>query len=82
MLLPKLGSQQQSQSSDTRLLLRKVQYLLGFPGDTGDKEPSRQWRRLGFHSWVGKIPRRRAWQPSLVFLPGESHDQRSLVGHH
>ena len=30
--------------------------------------------------WVGKIPRRRrAWQPTLVFLPGESHGQRSLV---
>ena len=28
-----------------------------------------------------KIPRRRAWQPTLVFLPGESHGQRSLVGY-
>ena len=26
-------------------------------------------------------PRRRAWQPTPVFLPGESHGQRSLVGH-
>ena len=31
--------------------------------------------------WVGKIPWRRAWQPTLVFLPGESHGQRSLVGY-
>ena len=31
-------------------------------------------------SWVGKIPWRRAWQPTPVFLPGESHGQRSLVG--
>ena len=30
-------------------------------------------------SWVGKIPWRRAWQPTPVFLPGESHGQRSLV---
>ena len=30
--------------------------------------------------WVGKIPRRRAWQPTPVFLPGESHGQRSLAG--
>ena len=30
--------------------------------------------------WVGKIPWRRAWQPTLVFLPGESHGERSLVG--
>ena len=29
----------------------------------------------------GKIPWRRAWQPIPVFLPGESHGQRSLVGY-
>ena len=34
----------------------------------------------GFHPWVRKIPWRRAWQPTPVFLPGESHGQRSLVG--
>ena len=34
-----------------------------------------------FDPWVGKIPWRRAWQPSLVFIPGESHGQRSLVGY-
>ena len=33
-----------------------------------------------FHPWVGKIPWRSAWQPTPVFLPGESHGQRSLVG--
>ena len=32
-------------------------------------------------SWVRKIPWRRAWQPTPVFLPGESHGQRSLVGY-
>ena len=37
-------------------------------------------RRLGFNPWVGKIPGRRAWQPTAVFLPEESHGQRSLVG--
>ena len=31
--------------------------------------------------WVGKIPWRRAWQPISVFLPEESHGQRSLVGY-
>ena len=35
----------------------------------------------GFDPWVGKIPWRREWQPTLVFLPGESHGQRSLVGY-
>ena len=33
-----------------------------------------------FDSWVGKIPWRRKWQPTPVFLPGESQGQRSLVG--
>ena len=40
-----------------------------------------QCRRHGFDSWVGKIPWRRKWQPTPVFLPGESHGQRSLVGY-
>ena len=31
-----------------------------------------QCRRLDFDPWVGKIPWRRAWQPTPVFLPGES----------
>ena len=35
----------------------------------------------GFDSCVGKIPWRRARRPTLVFLPGESHGQRSLVGY-
>ena len=30
--------------------------------------------------WVGKIPWRKAWQPTPVFLPGKSHGQRSLAG--
>ena len=32
-------------------------------------------------SWVRKIPWRREWQPTSVFLPGESHEQRSMVGY-
>ena len=31
--------------------------------------------------WVGKIPWGRKWQPTLVFLPGKSHGQSSLVGY-
>ena len=34
----------------------------------------------GFDSCIGKIPWRRAWQPCPMFLPGESHAQRSPVG--
>ena len=40
-----------------------------------------QCRRPDFVSWVGKIPWRRKWQPAPVFLPGESHGQRSLTGY-
>ena len=40
-----------------------------------------QCRRAGFSSWVGKIPWRRACQPTSVFLPGEFHRQRSLAGY-
>ena len=35
--------------------------------------PCRRWKRRGFDPWVGKIPWRRAWQPTPVFLPGEFH---------
>ena len=34
-----------------------------------------------FDPWVGKIPWRREWQPTPVFLPGKPHGQRSLVGY-
>ena len=38
-------------------------------------------RRPGFNPWVGKIPWRRKWQSTPVFLPGESQGQRILVGY-
>ena len=41
-------------------------------GDVGD---------LGLIPGSRKIPWRRAWQPTLVFSPGESHEQKSLVGY-
>ncbi|RJF55595.1 hypothetical protein D4Z76_09300 [Campylobacter coli] len=34
-----------------------------------------------FDPWVGKIPWRRKWQLAPVYLPGESHGQRSVVGY-
>ena len=56
----------------------------GFPGGTSGKEPACQCRRRkihGFDPWFRKIPWKRAWQPTPVFLPGESHGQRSLAGY-
>ena len=38
----------------------------------------RRHKRQGFDPWVGKIPWRKAWQPTPVVLPGESHGQRRL----
>ena len=40
-----------------------------------------QFRRPGFNPWVRKIPWRREWQPTPVFLPRKSHGQKSLAGY-
>ena len=56
----------------------------GFPGGASGKEPTcqcRRHKRHGFDPWVGKVPWRRAWQPTPVFSPGEFRGQRSLVGY-
>ena len=48
------------------------------------KEPTcqcKRHRRYGFSACAGNIPWRRAWQPTPVFLPGESHGQRSMAGY-
>ena len=55
-----------------------------FLDGTSDEEPARQWGRLKrcrLNPWVGKVPWRREWQPTPVFLPGKSHGQRSLAGY-
>ena len=52
-----------------------------FPGGWDSKEYAYNCGRPGFHPWFQKIPWRRAWQPTPVFLPGEFHGQRNLVGY-
>ena len=62
----------------------QVIYLrLSFPSSASAEEHAnaRDFKRGGFYPWVGKIPWRRAQQPTAVFLPGESHGQRSLAGY-
>ena len=57
--------------------------VMGFPGGTSGKEAAfqcRRHKRLKFDLWVRKIPWRRAWQPTLVFLPGEFHEVYSPWG--
>ena len=41
----------------------------------------RRHKRHGFNSWVWKIPWRRKWQPTPLFLPGKFHGERSLAGY-
>ena len=47
-----------------------------------DEESTCQCRRLRFNPWVRKIPWRRKWQPTPVFLPGESHEHLRLLDPH
>ena len=52
----------------------------GFSGGTSGKEPAcqcRRHKRYGSDPWIRKIPWRRIWQPTPIFLPGESHGQRT-----
>ena len=51
-----------------------------FPGSSDGKE-SATVQEIWVRALVGKILWRRKWQPTPVFLPGESHGQRSLVGY-
>ena len=51
------------------------------PKAVSGKESACQCRRFRSDPWVGKILWRRAWQPILVFRPGESSGQRSPAGH-
>ena len=52
-----------------------------FPGGTRDNESAFQCKRCMFDPRVRKIPWRRKWQPTPVFLPGKSHGPRSLAGY-
>ena len=62
------------------LIKHRLERRLGFLGGSEVKNLL-QCRRCRFNPWVGKIPWRRKWQPTSVFLPGKSHSQWSLVGY-
>ena len=66
--------------------------MYGFPGGTCGKKDirdtgsicvcqCRRYKRCRFDPWIRKIPWSRKWQPTLVFLPGKLHGQRSLLGY-
>ena len=50
-------------------------------GGTNGKELPANTGDSGLLPGSGRFPRRRKWLPTLVFLPGESHGQRSLAGY-
>ena len=62
------------------LIKHRLERRPGFPGGS-EVNNLLQCRTCRFNPWVGKIPWRRKWQPTSVFLPGKSHSQRSLAGY-
>ena len=60
---------------------RLVNQIQGLPWWLSGKESTCQCRRHRFNPWVRKIPWRRKWQHTPVFLPGKSHGRESLVGY-
>ena len=61
-----------------------LQRHMGFLAGASAKEAAcqgRRHKRRRFNPWVGKIPRRRAWQSTPLFLPGEPHGQSSRAGY-
>ena len=56
----------------------RAEYLIN-PAQVEPACQCRRCQRCRLDPWIRKIPWRRKWQPTLVFLPGESHGQRRLV---
>ena len=94
ILGPQPGIKTVPRSAEARSLTREVPtqlffyrhfiYCESFPGGARGKEPASRCRGHNTHEfnpWVQKTPWRRAWQPTPVFLPGESQGERSLVGY-
>jgi len=67
--------------SELWYMLAVVTIILGFPGGSDGKESTWKCGRPGFDPWVRKMPWRREWQPTPIFLPGKFHGQKSLVGY-
>ena len=61
-------------------LINTLFYLSGLPWWLSGKESACQRRRRRFDPWSGKITCKRKWQTTPVFLPGKSHEQKSLAG--
>ena len=79
---PSMGFSRQEYWSGVPLPSRY--YTIGLPGGASGKQLAcqcRRHKRCVFDPWVDKVPWRRELQPIPVFLAGESHEQRTLVGY-
>ena len=82
-MLQSMGLQRVGHDWATELTELKC-YWWRFPGGASGKGSAwqcRRHRKRGLNPWVRKIPWRRKWPPTPVFLPEESHGQRSLTGY-
>ena len=57
-----------------------IAHMIDFPGGLVAKNSPDNSGDMGSILWSGKIPWRRKWQATPIFLPGKSHGQRTLVG--
>ena len=73
-----------SEQGEEKLLIQEDCQLLPLPGGAVVKNPpanAGDVRDVGSIPESGRCPWRRAWQPTPVFLLGESHGERNLAGH-
>ena len=77
------GGLQSTGVAKSRTRLSDFTFTFNFWWLSGKESACQFWRhrRRVFDPWVGKIPWKRKWKPTPVFLPGESHGQRSLAGY-
>ena len=61
---------------------QKSKVTVGFPGGASGKEPTCPCRRRSLNPWVGKMPWRRAWQPTPVFPWTEELGGLQFIGLH
>ena len=66
---------------DSSIIKYCFSYRVRLPRWLNGKESTCRCRRLRFSLWVEKIPWRRKWQPTPVFLPGKSHGHGSLASY-
>ena len=63
------------------MYLLDFQRSKGLPWQLSSKESACQCRRHALDPWIREIPWRRKWQPTPLFVHGEFHGQKGLVGY-